>query len=90
MPDGKFVITKPAKAGQLQYSFETEALRGVRKDAHTKCSSSCLKRSTGKELGLVEQVFKSDVDQSTLPTEALVVGPGYQVNAGKLTAATLF
>ena len=36
--------------------------------------------NTGKELGLVEQVFKSDVDQDTLPVRAPVVGPGYQTN----------
>ena len=78
--DRKFVITKPAKAGQLQYSFETEPLRGVKKDTPYKVQLKLLEANTGKELGLVEQVFKSDVDQATLPTEALVVGPGYQTN----------
>ena len=76
----KFVITKPAKAGQLQYSFETEALRGVRKDTPYKVQLKLLEANTGKELGLVEQVFKSDVDQATLPVRAPVVGTGYQTN----------
>lgn len=78
--DRKFVITKSAKAGQLHYSFETEALRGVRRDTPYKVQLKLLEAKTGKELGLVEQVFKSDVDQSTLPTRAPVVGPGYQTN----------
>ncbi len=76
----KFVITKPAKAGQLHYSFETEPLRGVKKDTPYKAQLKLLEADTGKELGLVEQIFKSDVDQATLPTKAPVVGPGYQIN----------
>ena len=74
------VITKPAKAGQLHYSFETEALRGVKKNTPYKVQLKLLEANTGKELALVEQVFKSDVDQATLPTKAPVVGPGYQAN----------
>ncbi len=78
--DRKFVITKPVKAGQLQYSFETDALRGVRKNTPYKVRLKLLEAGTGKELAMVEQVFKSDVDQATLPTKAPVVGPGYQTN----------
>jgi len=78
--DRKFVVTKPARTGQLQYSFETEALRGVRKDTPYKVQLKLLEANTGKELALVEQVFKSDVDQDTLPSKAPVVGPGYQAN----------
>ena len=78
--DRKFVVTKPVKVGQLQYSFETEALRGVRKNTPYKVQLKLLEADTGKELALVEQVFKSDVDQATLPTKAPVVGPGYQTN----------
>ena len=78
--DRKFVVTKPAKAGQLHYSFETEALRGVRKNTPYKVQLKLLEANTGKELALVEKVFKSDVDQATLPTKAPVVGPGYQTN----------
>jgi hypothetical protein len=76
----KFVVTKPAKPGQLQYSFETDALRGVKKDTPYKVQLKLLEANTGKELTVVEQVFKSDVDQATLPTRAPVVGPGYQTN----------
>jgi hypothetical protein len=76
----KYVITQPARTGQLQYSFETEALRGVKKDTPYKVQLKLLEADTGKELALVEQVFKSDVDQDILPTKAPVVGPGYQAN----------
>jgi hypothetical protein len=78
--DRKFVVTKPVKAGQLQYSFETEPLRGVRKNTPYRVQLKLLEADTGKELALVEQVFKSDVDQATLPIKAPVVGPGYQTN----------
>ena len=74
----KFVITKPAKAGQLQYSFETEGLRGVQKNTPYKVRLKLLEANTGKELAMLEQVFKSDVDQDGLPTKAPVVGIGYQ------------
>jgi hypothetical protein len=74
----KFVITKPVKAGQLQYSFETEGLRGVQKDTPYKVQLKLLEANTGKELALIEQVFKSDTDQDALPTKAPVVGIGYQ------------
>lgn len=74
----KFVITKPVKPGQLQYSFETEGLRGVRKDTPYKVRLKLLEAGTGKELAIVEQVFKSNVDQEGLPTKAPVVGIGYQ------------
>ena len=74
----KFVLTQPAKSGQLHYSFETEALRGIQKDTPYKVQLKLLEANTGKELALVEQVFKSDIDQDTLPTKAPVVGIGYQ------------
>lgn len=76
--DRKFVITKPVKAGQLQYSFETEGLRGVQKNTPYKVQLKLLEANTGIELAMVEQVFKSDVDQNVLPTKAPVVGIGYQ------------
>ena len=76
--DRKFVITKPVKAGQLQYSFETEGLRGVQKNTPYKVQLKLLEANTGKQLAMVEKVFKSDVDQDILPTKAPVVGIGYQ------------
>jgi hypothetical protein len=76
----KFVVTQPAKNGKLHYGFETEALRGVQKNIPYKVRLKLLEATTGKELELVEQVFKSDVDQDTLPVRAPVVGIGYQTN----------
>jgi hypothetical protein len=34
----------------------------------------------GKEVARYERSFQTDVDQSTLPDQPLVVGPGYQRN----------
>ena len=75
--DQKFVLTQPTKAGKLQYSFESEALHGIKKNTPYKVTLKLLEANTGKELALVEQIFKSDVDQDTLPTRAPVVGLGY-------------
>ena len=82
LPDSgqKFVLTQPAKAGRLQYSFETEALHGIKKNTPYKVRLKLLEANTGKELALVEQVFKSDIDQDGLPTEPAVVGIGYTPN----------
>ncbi|MBZ0259951.1 MAG: hypothetical protein K8F90_05060 [Hyphomicrobiales bacterium] len=78
--DRKYVITKPARSGQLQYSFETEALHGVKKDTPYKVQLKLLEAKTGKELARIETTFKSEVDQDSLPSKAPVVGPGYQAN----------
>ena len=75
----KHVITQPARNGKLQYSFATEPLCGVQKDTPYKVQLKLPEAETGKELVLVEQVFKSDVERDTLPTKALVVGIRYQL-----------
>ena len=74
----KYIITQPAKSGQMHYSFETDALRGVQKNTAYKVQLKLLEAETGKELELVEQIFKSDIDQDTLPTKAPVAVIGYQ------------
>jgi hypothetical protein len=74
----KHVITEPAKNGQMHYSFETDALRGVQKNSAWKVQPVLLEAETGKDLSLVEQIFKSDIEQDILPTKAPVVGIGYQ------------
>jgi hypothetical protein len=38
----------------------------------------------GKEIARYERNFHTDVDQSTLPDQPLVVGPGYEQNPGTL------
>ncbi len=76
--DKKYVLKQPAQSGKLQYSFESEALHGVKKDTPYKVQLKLLEANTGKQLALVERDFKSTIDQDTLPVKAPVVGIGYQ------------
>ena len=46
--DRKYVITKPAQSGQLQYRFETEALRGVKKNTPYKVQLKLLEAKYGQ------------------------------------------
>ena len=79
IPDSaqKFVLTLPVVAGKMQYGFETQALHGVKKDVPYKATLRLLEAGTGKELAMMERDFRSDVEQSTLPTKAPVQGIGY-------------
>lgn len=79
IPDSaeKFVLTLPVVAGKMQYGFETQALHGVKKDVPYKATLRLLEAGTGKELAMMERDFRSDVEQSTLPTKAPVRGIGY-------------
>jgi len=81
MPNGAppCVTTEKAVPGKLQYSFKTPFLTGVEKGHDYKAVMRVLD-ATGKELARYERSFKSDVDQASLPSKPLVVGPGYQQN----------
>jgi hypothetical protein len=79
VPDSeeRFVTTLPVQDGKMQYAFESEPLKGVQKDKPYMVKLRLIEKSSGKELALVEQAFKTTVDQSTLPTKAPVKGIGY-------------
>jgi hypothetical protein len=81
MPGGAepYVATEKAVSGQLQYSFKTPFLTGIEKDREYKTVIRLLD-SSGKEIAHYERSFHTDVDQATLPSKPLVVGPGYQQN----------
>jgi hypothetical protein len=74
-----FVTSEKVVPGQMQYSFKTPFLTGIEKDHEYKAVMRLLD-SSGKELARYERSFHTDVDQSTLPSKPLVVGPGYQTN----------
>ncbi len=80
VPDGapEQVIEQPSRPGQLQYVFQTGDLRGIVKGHPYKASLRILDGTTGAELASYEKTFKTDVDQSALPEDPLVVGPGYE------------
>jgi hypothetical protein len=75
-PD-KYIITLPAVAGKTMYGFETQALHGVKKEVSYRVKLRLVEPTTGKELALLERDFRSNIDQSSLPTKAPVQGIGY-------------
>ena len=72
------VVEQQARSGQLQYVFQTGDLQGIVKGHPYKASLRLLDGATGAEIAKYETSFKTEVDQSALPEEPLVVGPGYQ------------
>lgn len=78
--DERYVTTLPVQDGKLQYAFETQPLQHVKKDTPYKTKLRLLEAGTGKELALVEQEFRTNTDQSTLPKIAPVKGIGYFPN----------
>ncbi len=80
MPGGapEQVLEQPSRPGQLQYVFQTGDLQGIVKGHPYKAILRILDGTTGAEIAKYEKSFKTEVDQSALPEEPLVVGPGYQ------------
>ena len=72
------VFEQPSRPGQLQYVFQTGDLSGIVKGHPYKASLRILDGTTGVEIARYEKIFKTDVDQSALPDQPLVEGPGYQ------------
>ncbi|CAN5300368.1 hypothetical protein BH10PSE7_BH10PSE7_35830 [soil metagenome] len=71
---------EPARSGQMKYSFKSAQLSGVVKNHDYKVVVRVLDGPTGKELARYDHAFRSDVDQASLPSKPLVVGPGYEPN----------
>jgi hypothetical protein len=82
MPAGAppFVTAEKVVPGRLQYSFKTPSLTGIEKGREYKAVIRLIDGATGKELARYERSFHTDVDQASLPSKPLVVGPGYQRN----------
>ena len=74
-----FVTKENVVPGQLQYSFKTPFLTGIEKGHEYKAVMRLLDPA-GKELARYERTFHTDVDQASLPSKPLVVGPGYAPN----------
>jgi hypothetical protein len=77
-PEPAIVQQKVVK-GQMQYSFKTPPLTGIVAKHEYKAVLRVID-AQGKEIARYEHNFHSDIDQSTLPDQPLVVGPGYQLN----------
>ena len=73
------IVTEKVVQGQVQYSFKSPFLRRIEPKRDYKAVMRLLD-AQGKEIARYEQNFHTDVDQSTLPDQPLVVGPGYEQN----------
>jgi hypothetical protein len=79
VPDGpEQVVEQPTRPGQLQYVFQTGDIQGIEKGHPYKAVLRILDGATGAEIAKYEKSFKTDVDESILPQNPLVVGPAYQ------------
>lgn len=72
-------VTENVVTGQVQYSFKSPNLTGIQPKHEYKAVMRLLD-AAGKEVARYEQNFHTDVDQSTMPDQPLVVGPGYEKN----------
>ena len=73
------IVQEKVVTGQVQYSFKSPLLTGI-VAKHDYKAVLRLIDGQGKEIARYEQNFHTNVDQSTLPNQPLVVGPGYQEN----------
>jgi len=73
------VSSEKVVQGKVQYSFKSPNLRGIVANHHYKAVMRLID-AQGKEVARYERTFHTDVDQSALPDQPLVVGPGYQKN----------
>lgn len=71
--------TEKVVQGKIQYTFQSPNLTGIQAKHDYKAVMRLLD-AQGKEIARYEQNFHTDVDQSTLPNQPLVVGPGYEKN----------
>lgn len=72
-------VTEKVVTGQVRYAFKSPNLTGIKAKRPYKAVMRLLDAG-GKEIARYERNFQSDVDQSVLPDQPLVVGPGYQRN----------
>jgi hypothetical protein len=75
-----YVISEKSVPGMMQYSFKTGQLAGIEKGHPYKAIMRLLSGPGGTELARYEKDFHTDVEQATLPSKPLVVGPGYTPN----------
>jgi hypothetical protein len=73
-------VTQKIKGGQLQYSFRTPDLTGIEKGKPYQVVLRLLEEASGRELGRYTKSFHTDIDQASLPTAPLSLGPAYMPN----------
>jgi hypothetical protein len=77
----RFTTQTPVTQGKMTYAFESPKLTGVEKGKPYKVTLRLLDSDGGKQIAMLEQIYKTDTDQGELPTKAPVKpGPGYVPN----------
>jgi hypothetical protein len=81
-PEGgsPIVVNENFRRGQRKYMLRTPALKGIKKDVPYKVIVEILDKPDGIVLARLEKTIKSDLDQSTIPQEPMLIGPGYTLN----------
>jgi hypothetical protein len=73
-----FVLREIAAWDRLEYVFRSPPVQGVKADRNYRVEVRLLDPANRRAIATYARVFRSDVDQSVLPEQAPVVGPGYQ------------
>jgi hypothetical protein len=68
------------RKGQRKYMLRTPALKGIKKDVPYRIIVEIHDRSGLPLIQRLEKTVKSDIDQSTIPQEPMLIGPGYTLN----------
>ena len=74
----RFLTELPAMKGKLHYKFQSEVLRGIVKNQPYKVTLRLLDKTKLIELDRDEATYKSDVDQSELPSVPPVEGVDFK------------
>lgn len=69
------VLSKDVTAGRREYSFTTDALKGIVANRDYRVTVR-LVGADGTAIETIEKTFRSDVDQSILGDKPLTAGPG--------------
>lgn len=76
---GPPIVMTERPTGQQRIEFDSRPLTGIKVDTDYAVTVRLLD-ARGAELQRIDKTFRSDVDQSALPSVPLTVGPGYAKN----------
>ncbi len=72
-----FVVRQTARAGQIDYTFRSPSLEGVKANVDYRVELRLLDPADQKVLGRYSRAYQSSEDQSILPNRPLTTGPSY-------------